>query len=265
MCQITTITTATSTLDCAIIEGGCRPFALLPGLYTKSLMPLVPAVAKQYQRFLGEYSLYLFDRVSEPPEGYAFQDMVSDTIHAMDFLQLCDAYVMGVSAGGAVAQGIMAERPELVRRVVIGSSASKMTDHARGILNGWSSLARAGNSAALNHSFASKVYTETFYARHEEAILASLDGTTEADLRRFAIFADALADFKLPGEVPGNAYPVLAIGATEDQIFGPEATMEIARRTGGRFFIYKGYGHAVYDETPDFLQKVWEFFEEDRQ
>ena len=265
MYQITAITTASSTLDCAIIAGGCRPFALLPGLYTKSLMPLVPAVAKQYQRFLGEYTLYLFDRVSEPPEGYAFQDMVSDTIHAMDFLHLCDAYVMGISAGGTVAQAIMAERPELVRRVVIGSSTSKMTDHARGILHSWSSLAREGNSAALNQSFASKVYTDAFYARYEEAILASLEGTKKADLRRFAIFADALADFKLPDEVPGNACPVLAIGAAEDRIFGSEATMEIARRTGGRFFIYKGYGHAVYDETPDYLQKVWEFFEEDRQ
>ena len=262
MSQITTIKTASSTLDCAIIEGGSRPFALLPGLYTKSLMPLVPAVAKQYQRFLDKYTIYLFDRVTEPPEGYAFQDMVADTIHAMDALHLGDACTMGVSAGGMVAQAIMAERPELVRCAVIGSSTSRMTDHARGILNGWSALARAGKTAELNRSFATMVYTEAFYARYEEAILAALDGATEADLRRFAIFADALANFKLPDGERGTARPVLAIGAEEDRIFGPEATMEIAKRNDGRFFIYKGYGHAVYDEAPDYLQKVWEFFEE---
>ena len=221
-----------------------------------------PTALRSVEVLDGPDTIYLFDRVSEPPASYAFQDMVADTIHAMDALHLRDACAMGVSAGGMVAQAIMAERPELVRCVVIGSSTSQMTDHARGILNGWSALAKAGKTAELNHSFASMVYTAAFYARYEEAILAALDGATEADLKRFAIFADALANFKLPESLRGTAPPVLAIGAEEDRIFGPEAAMEIARRNDGRFFIYKGYGHAVYDEAPDYLQKVWEFFEE---
>ena len=265
MNKITTIKTASSTLNCAIIAGGHRPFALFPGLYPKDLMPLAPAVAKQYQRFLDEYTIYLFDRVSEPAEHYTVQDMAADTIHAMDVLHISEAYAMGVSAGGMVMQAIASERPDLLQRIVIGSSTSKMTEHARGILNGWASLARAGKRTELNRSFASMVYTDAFYAKYEEAILQALSNETEAELRRFAIFADALGNFELADEHREITCPVLAIGAEKDRIFGPEATLELARKTRGRFFIYKNYGHAVYDEAPDYLEKVWEFFEEGRQ
>ena len=265
MPTITTLKTNSSFLDCAIITGGHKPFVLLPGLYTKSLMPLAPAVARQYQRFLGEYTIYMFDRVSEPPDHYTLQNLVADTIQAMDALALRATCLMGVSAGGVVAQAVAAERPDLVQCAVIGSSTSCMTDQAREILQDWASLARGGKTDELNRAFASRVYTENFYARYEAAILDALSGTTEADLRRFAIFADALANFDQPSARPGLACPVLAIGAENDRIFGPEASREIARRNGGRCFIYENYGHAVYDEAPDYLDKVWEFFEEARQ
>ena len=250
-------------MDCATIAGGKLPFVLLPGLYTKSLMPLAPAVARQYRRFLGEYTIYMLDRVSEPPERYTVQDMVGDTIQALEQLGLRDVFMMGVSAGGVVAQAIAAERPDLVRRVVIGSSTSQMTEHARQILRNWISLARAGKVDELNCAFAGMIYTDSFYARYKEAIIGAHSYPTEAELRRFAIFAEALCDFGQPaGKI---TCPLLAIGAEQDRIFGAEGSREIARRNGGRVFIYKDYGHAVYDEAPDYLDKVWEFFQSETE
>jgi pimeloyl-ACP methyl ester carboxylesterase len=260
--HISSIPTASTTLDYARIAGGQKSFVLLPGLYTKSLMPLAPAVAMQYKRFLGNYTITMFDRVSEPPEHYTVSDMVADTIRAMDALHIQDAYMMGVSAGGMVAQTIAAERPDLVKRLVIGSSTPAMTEHARGILNNWSALAKAGKADELGRSFAELIYTEAFYARHKEAILASLAGTTEAELKRFAIFADGLCSFDLVANLRAITCPVLAIGGALDRIFPPEQAKQIAQQTGGKSFIFNNYGHAVYDEAPDYLNKVWEFFEE---
>ncbi|MBR4676298.1 MAG: alpha/beta fold hydrolase [Victivallales bacterium] len=263
--QISSIKTASSTLDYAIIKGGPKSFVLLPGLYTKSLMPLAPAVAMQYRRFLGEYTIIMFDRVSEPPAHYTVKEMATDTIRAMDALHIRDAYMMGVSAGGMVAQAIAAERPDLVKRLVIGSSTPAMTEHARGILNNWSALAKAGKADELGRSFAEMIYTDAFYVRHKEAILASLSGTTDVELKRFSIFADGLCSFDLTANLHAINCPVLAIGGALDRIFPPKQAMEIARNTGGRFFIFDNYGHAVYDEAADYLDKVWEFFEEERK
>ncbi len=260
--QISSIKTASSKLDYAIIKGGSKSFVLLPGLYTKSLMPLAPAVAMQYRRFLGDYTITMFDRVSEPPAHYTVKEIAADTIRAMDTLAIRDAYIMGVSAGGMVAQTIAVERPDLVKRLVIGSSTLAMTEHARSILNNWSALAKAGKSDELGRSFAELIYTEAFYARHKEAILASLSGTTEADLKRFAIFADGLCSFDLAANLRAITCPVLAIGGALDRIFPPKQAMEIAQQTGGKCFIFDNYGHAVYDEAADYLDKVWEFFEE---
>ena len=260
--RISSIKTDSSTLDCAIIAGGQKPFVLLPGLYTKSLMPLAPAVAMQYRRFLGEYTIIMFDRVAEPSEHYTVQKMAADTIRAMDALHIRDAYMMGVSAGGMVALTIAAERPDLVKRVVIGSSTPAMTEHARGILKSWSALAKAGKADELGRSFAEMIYTDAFFSRHKEAILASLAGTTEAELKRFAIFADGLCGFDVTSNLRSITCPVLAIGGALDRIFPPKQAMDIAQQTGDRFFIFENYGHAVYDEAADYLDKVWRFFEE---
>ena len=259
--RIACIKTESSTLDYARIAGGQRPFVLLPGLYTKSLMPLAPAVAMQYRRFLSEYTITMFDRVSKPSAHYTVQKMAADIIRAMDALNIRDSYMMGVSAGGMVALTIAAERPDLVKRVVIGSSTPAMTEHARGILNSWSALAKAGKADELARSFAEMIYTDAFYARHQEAILASLSGTTEVELKRFAIFADGLCSFDMTPNLRAITCPVLAIGAAQDRVFPPRQAMDIARQTGGIFFIYENYGHAVYDEATDYLDKVLDFFE----
>ena len=106
------------------------------------------------------------------------------------------------------------------------------------------------------------IYTDAFFARHTDAIMASLGGTTEAELKRFAIFADGLCSFDMTSNLRSITCPVLAIGAAQDRIFPPKQAMDIARLTNGSVFIFENYGHAVYDEAADYLDKVWNFFEE---
>ena len=259
--RIVTTETGASALDCAVIEGGPEIFVLFPGLYTKSLMPLAPLIAEMYRRFLEKYTICVFDRVAEPPEHCTVRSMADDTIRAMESLGIRDACVMGVSMGGMLAQVLAAARPDLVRCLVIGSSTSHVTDRAGKILREWAALARAGKADELSRSFASLIYTASFYAKHEKAILNSFSGAGESDLKRFAVFAECLCGFRMP-ENEKAVCPVLAVGGGEDRIFDPEEIHGIARRNGGRSFIYEHYGHAVYDEAADYPERVWNFFEE---
>lgn len=258
--QISSVNNGAARLSYAKIAGGEKAFLLLPGLYTKSLMPLASLATMRYRRFLDKYTIYMLDRVDEPLEGYTAQNMADDTILALDALGIKDAYVMGVSAGGIVAQIIASKRQDMVARLVVGSSTCKMTEQARKIVGKWAELARQGRTSELNRAFATAVYTDTFYEKYEKAIMAALDGTTSGDLRRFAIFAEALLDLDITGDIDIITCPVLAIGAAKDKIFGPEPSRKIARLTGGNAFIYEQYGHAAYDEAPDYLDKVNSFF-----
>ncbi len=259
---VSTVKTADSEIPYAKFGSGEKIFVLLPGLYAKSLMPLADAVASQYRRFTTEYTVYFFDRVAAPPQGYSLQDMAADTISVMDKLSLRDCYVLGISAGGIVAQIIAAKRPDLVQKLAVASSAAKESAESKKNFEEWISLAKAHKGAALNESFAKNVYTDTFYRQYRDAILASLDGATDEDMDRFAIFASSLLGLDITGETALISCPLLAFGAAQDKIFGQKAAKDIAEKSRGKFSVYEGYGHAVYDEAPDFLDRVIAFFSE---
>ncbi len=259
---VSTVKAADSEIPYAKFGSGEKIFVLLPGLYTKSLMPLADAVASQCQRFLEEYTVYFFDRVLSPLEGYTVQDMAADTIRAMDALSLRNCYVLGVSAGGIVAQIIAAERPDLVKKLAVSSTSARETSVSKKVFAEWTALAKSLNLSALNESFAKNVYTDTFYQKYKEEILSSLAGATDEDLARFAIFSSALLGFDIREKSQSISCPLLALGAGKDKVFGSDATLDIAEKNHGRAFIFKDYGHAVYDEAPDFLDKVAGFFAE---
>lgn len=255
------VETKHSTLNCAMVKGGPRTLVLLPGLSTKSLMPMATNVAMQYQSALDKYTLYLIEPASNPPANYTMQDMADDTMLALEKLDLRDIYMMGISAGGMLAQTLAARRTDLLKCLVLGSSSSVMTEQAKAIISKWSRLAKEGKTQELNKSFAANVYTASFYKNYGFAIMAWLKDATEAELKRFAILADCVCNVTSL-DISQIKCPTLAICGDQDCIFSPEQTLEIARKTGGRSFIFKNYGHAVYDETPDYLRLVLKFFDE---
>ncbi len=66
---IQTISTPFAQCECAIFGSGKKPLVILPGIFTKSLMPFAQGVAERYQKFLDGYKIYLLDRPLEPPQN----------------------------------------------------------------------------------------------------------------------------------------------------------------------------------------------------
>ena len=54
--------------------------------------------------------------------------------------------------------------------------------------------------------------------------------------------------------------PTLVIGGTDDKIVTAQASVEIAERIpGSELYLYEGLGHGLYEEAPDFLQRLVSF------
>ena len=51
------------------------------------------------------------------------------------------------------------------------------------------------------------------------------------------------------------------IGAMRDQVVSPGASFELAERLACPLYMYEEYGHAAYEEAPDFNKRVLGFFE----
>lgn len=259
-----TISTSSAQCECAVFGRGKKPLVILPGIFTKSLMPLAGAVADRYQKFLDGYKIYLLDRPLNPPSGCGADFLAQAAAESLDVLGVKGACVVGISAGGIAAQALAASRPDLAAKLFLGSTCAKMTDSAAALIGNWAKLAQKEKAAELGQAFAQAVYTPSFYERYKDAILASLDGATDAELKRFAIFARAVLDFDATSLLPKIKCPILAVGAGLDKIFGADAAPQIARLAGtsARSYVYQNYGHAVYDEAPDYPDRILAFFAE---
>lgn len=260
---IQTISTTSAKVECACFGRGKRPLVILPGLSIKSLMPLAGAVAERYKKFLDDYEIFLMERPTEPPSDCDSSFLARAAIEALDALGVKGACVVGISAGGIAAQALAASRPDLVAKLFLGSTTAN-TKGAAALIGNWAKLAQEGKAAELGQAFAQAVYSQDFYQKYKDAILASLDGATCAELKRFAIFARAVLNFDGSSLLPKIKCPILAVGAGLDKIFGADAAPQITSLAGNSAssYVYQNYGHAVYDEAEDYPDRILAFFAE---
>jgi len=109
---------------------GQRPLVIFQGLMFEN-KPQSGLVNRTYN-FLGkDYTVASVLRKPGMPQGYTMGDMANDyaTMIRDEFSRPVD--VIGISTGGSIIQHFAAEHPDLVRRLVIHSSAHTLCDAAK--------------------------------------------------------------------------------------------------------------------------------------
>ena len=91
-------------IDTISFESGKKKLIIIQGLNTRGIKGASVSLAHLYRLFAKEYTVYLFDRRPDVPEGMTVRDMASDVAAAMDALGISNADVFGVSQGGMIAQ-----------------------------------------------------------------------------------------------------------------------------------------------------------------
>ena len=235
-------------------------FVILPGLALKSVLGSAEGIISAYSLLAKDYDMYLFDHIEEEPEGYGIADMAEDTLAAFDRLGLAHVHLMGVSMGGMVAQTIALKAPERVSSLILCSTAMNTVHANSAAFAKWKTLAEERNAPALMAAFGESVYTPAFYEKYKDLIIASGEGTTEQDFRNFLISLEAIRHFDVHEKIRQISCPVCVLAAEEDRVLGVKAAYELIEALHCPHYIYKGYGHAVYDEAPDFLSRVHTLF-----
>ena len=245
---------------------GEKTFVILPGISIQSVMASADLVAQAYADFADDYTVYLFDRRENLPPVYTVYDMARDTAAAMKELGLKDTYLFGASQGGMMALVIAIEYPELVKKLVLGSTSAHIWDDQYASLTGWIEKARARDGVGLFLDFGQAIYPPEMYAQFKDALTAAGESVTEAEFDRFIILAEGTKGFNVADQLHRIQCPVLAIGVVEDAVLDSDATMEIAEkldeRQDFRLYMYIGYGHAAFDTAPDYRVRMRSFFEQ---
>ena len=101
--------------------------------------------------------------LTDAPEGaYFMGDLVADAAALMEATGFRDAVFVGLSIGGVVAQGLAAERPDLVRAAVLSNTAAKIGTEAS--WNDRIATVRAGGIAAIADKVMELWFTRAFHA-----------------------------------------------------------------------------------------------------
>lgn len=239
---------------------GEKPLVILPGMSLKPVTLAADAVAAMYADFTADYTVYLFDVPEELPEDCSIGYMADRTAEKMRELGIENACVLGCSQGGMLALHMAVHHPDLISRLVLASTYSRRPEASPDVLPRWLELALAGDKIALNRSFAQNVYSPAFYAANKAAFDAMENDGTEKELRHLALCVKACIDFDVYDELEKITCPVLVIGAWDDAVLGGECSVELAEKLRCPLYMYNGFGHAVYDEAPDFIARIFDFY-----
>ena len=248
---------------CRFGDGG-RTFVIIPGLSIQSVMSAKDAIEDGYSIMKDGYTTYVFDRKKNVSEGYSILDMADDTAAVMKELGLKDTYVFGASQGGMIAMALAIRHPELVAKLVLGSTSPHVHAGQRAVVDKWIELAKQKKREELYQEYGKEIYPPEVYEQYKGYFSDVAKTVTDEELERFVIIAGSIPDFDVTDQLKKINCPVLALGVFEDPVLDSDATMEIAENLDYRddfaLYMYKGYGHAAFDTAPDYRKRIYDFF-----
>lgn len=264
--QIETVQTERCTMEFFRFGKGEKTLVILPGLSVQSVMNAADAIAAAYQAVWDTFTVYVFDRRKDLPPVYSVREMARDTAAAFQALGLRNICLFGASQGGMISLVIAIEHPELVGRMVLGSSSAHVQAAQYRVIEKWIDYAKRGDKEGLYLDFGKEIYPPAVYDQVRDSLLQAAAAVTDEDLARFIILAEGTKDFDVTEELDRIQCPVLAVGVFEDSVLDSDATMEIAEkldyREDFRLYMYTGFGHAAFDTAPDYRERLLRFFTE---
>lgn len=247
-----------------VIKFGCgsKNMVIISGISLCGLEGQGKTIADAYKIFADEYRVFLFERKKILKQSCTIDTMADDIYNAMDKLNIKSAYFYGVSQGGMIAQTIALKHPFAVKKLALCSTACRINKTITNVLNNWIKCAEIYDVVLLNRQFAKDVYSKDYRMRFKDVFLQLENIGTYDDCIRFCILAKSIFAFDIYKQVNNIKCPVFVLGSEKDGVIGKDGILEIANKLKCSSFIYKQYGHAVYDEAPDIKNRIKNFFDE---
>ncbi len=241
---------------------GRRVLVMIPGVGDglKTVKGMALPFALLYRALAKDFTVYVFSRRRELPAQMSTREMAEDLNETMEALSLSGASVLGVSQGGMIAQWLALDHPDKAAKLILTVTLSRPNDTVRDVIARWTAMAERGDYAGIMLDTAERSYSEKRLrqARLEYKLLGSLGKPKSFD--RFLTQAASCVTHDAYDKLPHIACPTLVIGGTDDRIVTAEASREIAEQIpGSELYLYKGLGHGLYEEAPDFLRRVADF------
>ncbi len=249
-------------MNYAAFGSGKTILAVLPGLSDglATVKGKAWILSLPYRRFFQDYTVYMFSRKNDMPEGYSIRDMANDQAQAMRRLGIERAYVLGVSQGGMIAQYLAIDHPEMVGKLILAVTAPNANAVVKEAVTAWIDMANRGDHTALMTDTAERMYSEAYLRKNGKLFPLLARFTKPGSYDRFLKNASAILRFDARSELSGIVCPTLVIGGSGDRTVGNSAALELHQAIrGSELYVYEGLGHGAFEEAKDFYDRILAF------
>lgn len=252
-----------TTMDYIAFGIGHKHLIMIPGL-GEGLMTVKGTAAPfalMYRKLAKDFRIHVFSRRTAMPDTFTTRDMAEDIYYAMQRLGIPSANIIGVSLGGMIVQHLAIEHPEAVEKLILCVTLPCPNPTLVTRLRGWSDMAKRGNFKGILVDTAINSYTDS-YLRKTLWFYKVFGGLARSKhTARFMTMAEAGITHTALSDLHRISCPTLILGGRHDKIVTGEASEHLHRLIPkSELYMYEDYGHGLYEEAPDFLQRVKEFF-----
>jgi len=215
------------------IHGEGEPMLLINGLKAdhKNWLAVLEDLKNQYQ-------VVLFDnrgagRTKDTGEPFTVSTMAQDTANLIRYLNLAPAYVVGHSLGGAVAQVLAYQYPELIKKLFLCNTFIKLAEKPKKGFFEILTMHEAGENEAnimeaiFPWGFSAEFLTPDFRQMVLDAVTQNpFPQSTENYRRQY----NALIQFDSCEWINKIQTPTVVIGSKKDMTALPEDAIELANQ-----------------------------------
>jgi len=207
-----------------------------------------------------DFRLILYDKRGHglsdaPPQPYRMEEHVEDLASLLKHLNVSSAVVAGLSVGGMIAQGLAYAHPELVRALVLCSTAPKVGTEAM-----WNDRINAinnGGFSSMAEAILSRWFAPSYRSPENPDFMGYANMLVRTPPDGYAGTCAAIRDADFTSAVRRLHLPVLCLVGDEDCSTPPELVRELASLIpGAHFTIVEGAGHILCVEQPEAIAKL---------
>lgn len=246
---------------------GDRNLIMIPGLGDgfKTARGMALPFAFLYRSLAKDYTVYYFSRRRTLPQGFTTRDMAEDLYACLRQLRIRSTNVFGVSEGGMIAQHLAADHPEMVEKLVLAVTVPFANDTVRESIQQWIAMAEQDNYAGIYLDTAERSYTEAYLKKTRLMNLAMSVLSKPSSMENFMIQANACLSHNAADSLKNIKAETLIIGAAKDRVVGVEGSYQLHEGiAGSELYVYPDYSHGVYEEAPDFVERIMSFLKEEK-
>jgi pimeloyl-ACP methyl ester carboxylesterase len=207
--------------------------------------------------------LVVFNRRRRMPRGMTMAELAAEHADAVAEEFALPVDLMGESTGGSIAQQVAADRPEVVARLVLASTACRLGPLGRDLQRKVGQAVRAGQRRR-----ALAVAAAGLVPPHRGQTLAAAVGWLSAgrivkddgDWADLATTIEAEDDFDLAHCAAPIQARTLIVGGAEDRFYSPSLFAETARLIpNSRLLLVESRGHITVLRDPSVRREIAEF------